>query len=199
MVFGSGGHARVIASIIRDRYASVDLLTEHAEVGLLSQADFFERLDELRDHVDVFIGVGDNTARTQIFNDLSARGVRPANCVADSAHVAADAELGAGVVICPGAVVMTRAVLGDNVIVNTLSSVDHDCVVGDHSQIAPGVTFGGTTTLGESCFIGLKSATLPGVTIGDRSIVMAASLVTKDVPPDVMVGGVPARLVRHLE
>jgi UDP-perosamine 4-acetyltransferase len=197
MIFGTGGHAKVIASLVRHRYEKVDLLSETEETPL-SQADFYARLDEFRDTVDVYIGVGANDARRRIFVELMAAGVSPANCIADTAYVDEAASIGRGVVICPGAVVMTGAVIGDNVIVNTLSSVDHDCLVGNHTQITAGVTFGGTTSVGESCFFGVKSATVPGVTIGDNTIVMAASLVAKAVPPDVMVGGVPARVVRSL-
>ena len=39
----------------------------------------------------------------------------------------------------------------------------------------------------------------PGVTIGDRSIVAAGAVVNRDVPPDVIVGGVPAKVIKHLE
>jgi UDP-perosamine 4-acetyltransferase len=199
MIFGSGGHARVIASLLHGRYEDISFLYENATDGQLSQAEFYERLADMGAEVDVYIGIGSNEARQRVFDTLRSHDVTPAACIAENAYIAPDAELGMGVVICPGSAVMASARVGDNVIVNTLSSVDHDCVVGRHSQITAGVTFGGTTHVGESCFFGVKSATVPGVSIGDRSIVMAASLVTRDVPPDVMVGGVPARLVRRLD
>jgi serine acetyltransferase len=53
-------------------------------------------------------------------------------------------------------------------------------------------------TIGDDVWIGAGSAILKGVTIGDRSIVAARSVVAGDVPPDVIVAGDPARVVRRL-
>ena len=100
--------------------------------------------------------------------------------------------------LCPGVVVNARAVIGANTIINTLSGVDHDCVIGDHTQIAPGVSFGGTVFVGANCFFGIKSAVVPSITIGRDVTVMAGSLVTKDIGDAVQVGGVPARVVKTL-
>lgn len=47
-------------------------------------------------------------------------------------------------------------------------------------------------------WIGANAMVLKGVTIGERSIVAAGAVVTSDVPPDCIVGGVPARILRHL-
>jgi acetyltransferase-like isoleucine patch superfamily enzyme len=52
------------------------------------------------------------------------------------------------------------------------------------------------TRIGARCFIGAHSIILPGVTIGDGVIVGAGSVVTKDVPPNVVVAGNPARVLR---
>lgn len=53
--------------------------------------------------------------------------------------------------------------------------------------------------IGRKVWIGLNATVLPGVTIGDRSIVAAGAVVNRDVPPDVIVGGVPAKVIKHLE
>jgi maltose O-acetyltransferase len=66
---------------------------------------------------------------------------------------------------------------------NWLRSGTTECrpvVIGSHSWIASRVTV------------------LPGVTIGESSVVAAGAVVTKDVPPNTMVAGVPARVVREL-
>lgn len=49
------------------------------------------------------------------------------------------------------------------------------------------------------CVVGACSTILPGVTIGERSMVGAGSVVTKDVPQQSLVAGVPAKLIRKLE
>jgi acetyltransferase-like isoleucine patch superfamily enzyme len=52
--------------------------------------------------------------------------------------------------------------------------------------------------IGNNVWIGYQSAILRGVTIGDNSIVGANSVVTKDIPPNTIVAGNPARIVRTL-
>jgi acetyltransferase-like isoleucine patch superfamily enzyme len=52
------------------------------------------------------------------------------------------------------------------------------------------------TRIGKNCFIGGRSTILPGVTVGDGSIVAACAVVTKDVPPNSIVAGNPAKVIR---
>jgi len=52
------------------------------------------------------------------------------------------------------------------------------------------------TFIGKRCFIGARSVILPGLKIGDESIVAAGSIVTKDVPPNVIVAGNPAKIIK---
>jgi maltose O-acetyltransferase len=52
--------------------------------------------------------------------------------------------------------------------------------------------------IGRNCWIGGHAFILRGVTIGDNSIVAAASIVTKSVPANVLVGGIPAKVLREL-
>lgn len=50
--------------------------------------------------------------------------------------------------------------------------------------------------VGEDAFIGVRAVVLPGVVIGARAVIGAASVVTRDVPPDIMAAGNPCRVLR---
>ena len=52
--------------------------------------------------------------------------------------------------------------------------------------------------IGDDVLIGMRSMILKGVTIGDRSIIGSGSIVTRDVPPDTVVGGNPAKFIKNL-
>ena len=57
--------------------------------------------------------------------------------------------------------------------------------------------FKGDTVVGNDVWIGYKSTIMPGVTIGDGAIVAAHSVVVNDVPAYSIVGGNPARIIKH--
>jgi len=91
-----------------------------------------------------------------------------------------------------------------------------DIVIGDGVSIAPGVAFVTNTHdigpadnragyqhnnaihIGAGTWLGTRSTILPGVTIGSGCVVAAGSVVTKSVEPNMLVGGVPARVIRLL-
>ena len=53
--------------------------------------------------------------------------------------------------------------------------------------------------IGKNVWVGANSIILPGVTVGENAIVAAGSVVTKDVPANTLVGGVPARFIKNLD
>ncbi len=54
-------------------------------------------------------------------------------------------------------------------------------------------------SIGNDVWIGGNVTILPGVTIGNNVVVAAGAVVTKDVPDNTLVGGVPARRIKHIE
>jgi maltose O-acetyltransferase len=107
-------------------------------------------------------------------------------------------------------------VLGSNVSVNAFVhmwghgkiNIGNDCLIASHVSINS-VTHDTEAFLyrksviekevniGNNVWIGSHAVILPGVTIGDNAIVGAGALVNKDVPAGAVVGGVPARIIRH--
>lgn len=66
----------------------------------------------------------------------------------------------------------------------------------DHVERRRAVETSYPVTIGEDCWIGGGAIITPGVTIGDRTIVGAGSVVTKDLPPDCVAVGNPAKVIR---
>ena len=56
----------------------------------------------------------------------------------------------------------------------------------------------GPVVIKRGAWIAVNSVILPGVTIGENSIVAAGSVVTKDVPSNVMAGGIPAKIIKEI-
>lgn len=52
--------------------------------------------------------------------------------------------------------------------------------------------------LKKGCWLGANTIVLPGVTIGENAVVSAGSVVTKSIPPKVLAGGNPARIIRNI-
>jgi len=141
-IFGAGGHARVIASFLDVAPVFVVQSLEGQAAlpaSMMSEDDYFRELPL----GDAYLGIGANAARELCASRLRAAKVNLPPCIAPTAFVARDAEIESGAVIGAGAVIGSRALIGRDTIVNTLSSVDHDCILGALSQVTVGVTFGG--------------------------------------------------------
>ena len=198
LIFGAGGHGRVVADAalaqaawqalrVTDRDASrhgAELLpglrVEPVEAALARGGA-------------VHIAIGSAAARER---EASAAGLPLATVVHPRASVSPHAEIGAGCFLAAQCVVAPGARLGVSVIVNHGAVIDHDVRVGDFTHIAPLAALGGNVRIGSRVLVGAGAKVLPGVRIGDDVVVGAGAVVRGDLETPGVYAGVPARRVR---
>ncbi|CAM2938886.1 acetyltransferase [Paenibacillus sediminis] len=208
VIIGGGGHAKVVIDVIQsaDTYELVGFTSHSDQESNLSGIPYLGDDSILPTLLEegvqyFFVATGNNRLRKKLFYQLIELGFTPINAISPFARISPFAKLGRGIVVMPGAVINAYAVIEDNVIINTLSGIDHDCLIKPHAHIAPGASLAGCVNVGEGAFVGMKSSVIPEISIGEWSVVGAGAAVISDVPSYVTVVGVPAKkiIVRNEE
>ncbi|HKQ13583.1 MAG TPA: acetyltransferase [Steroidobacteraceae bacterium] len=197
LLIGGGGHCRAAIDVIelQGQFVIKGIVQPSADgtapvLGYPILGDDEDLPALLADTRQALITVGQiktPAIRQRLFERLSSlHAIMP--CIASPrAHVSRHAEVGHGTLIMHGAVVNARARLGVNGIVNSLSLVEHDAVVGDHCHISTGARVNGGVTIEDGCFIGSGAVLREGVRIGANSVIGAGCIVKRDVPAQSVV------------
>jgi sugar O-acyltransferase (sialic acid O-acetyltransferase NeuD family) len=136
----------------------------------------------------VILGIGKNSHRREIGEWAQAIGAHLLTVPGARSAVSPSARVGAGTVLIGPVVVNALAEIGKGVILNTASTVDHECVISDYVHIAPGVNLAGNVVVGENSFIGIGAKAIPGVTIGKDCIVGAGYAIVKNIADGERMG-----------
>ena len=89
------------------------------------------------------------------------------------------------------------------IIIGKNCHITYGCIILSHDgsvkQRVPGDSGLGKVIIGDNVFIGVNSVILPNVKIGNNSVIGAGSVVTKDIPANVVAAGNPARVINNIE
>jgi UDP-N-acetylbacillosamine N-acetyltransferase len=208
LIWGASSHALVVADIVRIRgeYDVAGFLDD-VEPGRAGErfcgATILGGAEQLdlarRDGIAWLIcAFGDGLARLRVSAVARASGFRLATAVHPRATVAADVVVGAGTVVAAGAVVNPGTRLGENVIVNTCASVDHECTIEDGAMVNAGARLAGRVRVGRAASVEIGAVVTGRRQVGAGAVVGAGSVVLDDVPDGMLAYGTPARVVRPI-
>jgi sugar O-acyltransferase (sialic acid O-acetyltransferase NeuD family) len=206
LIWGAGGHAKVVAEIARLS-------------GRLQVSAFIDELDPTRANepfcgatvrglqafasarrdgiTAAVVAIGDCQARLERALRLATAGYRLVTLIHPTAIVAEDVTIGDGTVIAAGAILSPAVMIGRAVIINTGAIIDHECAIADGAHVSPGARLAGGVRVGGGAWVGIGATVIDKVRIGEGAIVGAGSVVLRDVPPHVVVHGIPAKYSRN--
>jgi len=110
------------------------------------------------------------------------------------AYVSQRCSLGLGCTVQQNAYLSADVSLGVCVRVNIGAQIHHDCRVSPFVTLAPHCQLMGNVSVGEGSYIGANATVLQGVNIGSNVTVGAGCVVTKDIPDNVTVFGIPGKI-----
>ncbi|HEY0273308.1 MAG TPA: hypothetical protein VGC22_08995, partial [Chitinophaga sp.] len=152
LIYGTGGHARVLASLVRACGREVlAYFDDQPAKPPVNEIPVMPYDAGFQPGAWLLTGIGNNAVRRDIAGKVQhtfARLVHP------RATVAGDAVIGSGTVVLAGAVVQAQVKIGEQVVINMLAAVDHDAVIGDYASIYPGAYIGGGAFVGQGAVIG---------------------------------------------
>jgi UDP-perosamine 4-acetyltransferase len=193
VLIGGGGHCKVVIDTIRKAKtyeitgivdSSLKAGSDVAGIKVLGNDDILPQLyDQGIKYAFISVGsIGDCGIRVKLYESLKKTGFELPAIAHPAAVIADDVELGEGTFIAAGVVINPGTKIGKNAIINTSSSIDHDCGIGDFVHIAPGVTLSGGVNIGSRTHIGTGASIVQYKNIGRNQFIKAGNVVSEDLP-----------------
>jgi sugar O-acyltransferase (sialic acid O-acetyltransferase NeuD family) len=209
IIVGAKGFAKELLEVLH-QLNQLEHLVFYDDVNEDVPAFLYEQFSVLRNKEDAAhyfktidsrftIGIGNPVLRKKLAVEFKAIGGDFISTISPLAKIGNYGNsIGEGSNIMTGTVITNDVTIGEGVLINLNCTVGHDSKIGGFVELSPGVHISGNCTIGNYCKVGSNATILPKINIGENVIVGAGSVVTKDIPDNCLVVGVPAIIKKEL-
>ncbi len=195
VLIGAGGHGKVVADILMKGEETIIFYDENPAVeSNIYSYKVVPQMPDLSEVDSIIICIGNNNIRKKKAIRLGvtafAKAIHCFSCIAGNV------EIGEGSVVMAGGIINPFVTIGKHCIINTASSVDHDCKIADFVHISPNATLCGNVRIGEGTHIGAGAIVIPGIKIGKWATIGAGSVIIHDVPDYAVIVGNPGKIIK---
>lgn len=149
--------------------------------------------------MNFLLTMGDNKIRSELSNQIISLGGVVPSLIHPTAVISRFANISpVGVYLSPFTYVQADSSIGDNTVLLSHVNISHTTNIGRSCFIAGGATIGAYTTMEDFVFVGQGALSISAKAkhIGHHAFIGARSLLTRDIPANVVVAGSPARILR---
>ena len=182
IIVGAGGHGRCCLDIAREKYDEIIFLDDGLVGQTVNDCKVVGKINEMKalfpEYLDIFIAVGNNAFRKQLFNQAKEIGYNIITLISNEATVSKYASIKQGSVIFPHAVIEPNAMIGSNCIICANATINHDAIIHDdcliysNTVIRPNVIIHELARIGSSCTVTFGKEIEEGSDIKDGEVVI---------------------------
>lgn len=194
LIWGRGGHSRVVCDNIDREVFCLDDFSFMLNTDDEFLVSWYPPIE-----YEIFVAIGDNKERERLTLRFINLGYTIPTIVSPSSIISKKSELSQGVFVGPGACINAYVTVETGAIINTCSSIDHDCTIGSFSHIAPGVHLCGGVTVGSKVLVGVGTSVIPKIFIQSDITIAGGSSVNKSLFIEGTYAGNPVKLKKIKE
>jgi sugar O-acyltransferase (sialic acid O-acetyltransferase NeuD family) len=142
---------------------------------------------------EIVVAIADPYHRERIVNSLP-KSTKYFTHIHNSAQIHGDnIKIGEGSIICAGTIITTNVTMGKHSHLNLITTIGHDCVIGDYFTTAPGVQISGNEVIGDRVYFGTRSCIKQKLSVCDDATIGMNSGVVKNITEPGVYVGTPAK------
>ena len=193
-IYGAGGHGKVVLDAMQAAHIDCAGFVDDKEISSLAGLSVLKLSDlVLESSIYLHLAIGNCKTREAIVAQL--KNAKYFSVTHPSTVIAKTAQIGLGTFLAAQSIIAPDVKIGIHCVINHAAVVDHDCLVGDYTHIAPKSSLGGGVKVGRGVLIGAGAVVLPGIVIADNAVIAAGAVVTKNVAAGMTVVGSPAKSI----
>jgi len=202
-IYGCGGMGREIADLAgrMDKWEKIIFIDDNMKNRVVDEAPVLSLEEAIAQYdksdIEFIVAVGEPSSRELLYKKLDENKLNYITLAYPDFVLSKFSSVNNGTIIHTGATITVNVHIGKGCLINKHVVIGHDVNIGDYTVISPNVTVGGNVEIGSNCYIGSGTTIRNGISIGENSIIGMGAVVLKDVEPNSVMVGNPAKFLRE--